>query len=84
MIVNLMTVIIIVMGAYFAFSGLKREVFPQFPLNRILIRAFDPGAGPEEIERRIIRPFEDAIQDIEGLDEIDSTAGEGAVIMVLK
>ena len=37
-----------------------------------------PSASPEEVERGIVLAVEEAIQDIDGIDEITSKAAEGS------
>ncbi len=56
---------------------IKKEVFPDFDLDLITISAAYPGASPAEVERGILLAIEEAVQDIEGIEEITSRADEG-------
>jgi multidrug efflux pump subunit AcrB len=57
---------------------LKKEIFPETSIDAILISVPYPNATPEEVEKGIIIPIEEAIQDVDGIDLIRSTADQGA------
>ncbi|MDF1859312.1 MAG: efflux RND transporter permease subunit [Verrucomicrobiales bacterium] len=57
---------------------LKKEIFPETSIDAVLISVPYPNATPEEVEKGIIVPIEEAIQDIDGIDLIRSTANQGA------
>lgn len=73
---NLLMAILLIGGLFMGFN-IKQEVFPDFSLDRVNISIAYPGASPEEVEKGIIIATEEAIQDIEGIDEITATANEG-------
>ncbi len=54
------------------------EVFPETSADRISITVPYPGASPEEVEQSICVRIEEAIWDVDGIQEILSTASEGA------
>lgn len=73
---------LLVMGIT-AFREMPWESDPDVEIPYISVFVPYPGAGPEEIEQRIIIPLEDAISVIEGVDSVSSTAFEnGAQIVV--
>ena len=43
-----------------------------------------PGASPEEVENGIVQAVEEAIEGIEGIDEISATATEGAASITVE
>ena len=47
-------------------------------MDTVQISVGYPGASPEEVENGIILAIEEAIEGLEGIDEISSTASEGA------
>ena len=73
---NLLMVFIIVSGAISAFT-VKQEVFPEFSLDRITIEVPYLGAAPDEVEEAVNIRIEEAIQGIDGIKQITSTASEG-------
>ena len=79
---NLMMVFIMVSGLL-ATTTVKEEVFPEVELDRIGIQVPYLGAAPEEVEEGVVIRIEEAIQGVDGIKEIQSTASEGnASVMV--
>ncbi|MCP3872627.1 MAG: efflux RND transporter permease subunit [Desulfobacteraceae bacterium] len=74
---NLIMAVLLV-GGLFMGLNIKQEVFPEFSLDRVNISIAYPGASPEEVENGILLSIEEAIQDLEGVDEITATANEGS------
>ena len=74
---NLMMFVIIVAGIISAFT-IRKETQPEFELNMISVQVPYLGAGPEEVEEGVVIKIEEAIQDIDGINKIRSTAREGS------
>jgi multidrug efflux pump subunit AcrB len=70
--------IFLLVGGFFWGTQIKQEVFPEFELDRVEISVGYPGASPEEVEQGIILPIEEAIQNVDGIEEVSSTASEGS------
>ena len=73
---NLSVIFVLAVGLLSAF-GLPQKTFPEFTLDQINVSVTYPGASPTEIEQSIIRPIEDQLSGIDGVDEITATASEG-------
>jgi multidrug efflux pump subunit AcrB len=73
---NLLMVFIIVSGAMSVFT-VKQEVFPEFSLDLITIEIPYLGAAPQEVEEAVNIRVEEAIQGLDGIKQITSTASEG-------
>ncbi|MCB1230979.1 MAG: efflux RND transporter permease subunit [Verrucomicrobiae bacterium] len=74
---NLLMVAIAVAGAAtLLMRKLPLEVFPEFESDMITVSVPYRGATPEEVEESIVIRIEEAIADVEGIEEIVSTAGE--------
>ena len=73
---NLMMVFIVASGII-AVTTIREEVFPEIELGRIIIEVPYLGAAPEEVEEAVTIRIEEAIQGIDGIKEIQSTAAEG-------
>lgn len=80
---NLIMVVLLVGGLFMGFN-IKQEVFPEFSLDMVTINVVYPGASPEEVENGIVLAVEEAIQDLEGVDEIRSDAGEGHALIIVE
>ncbi len=74
---NLLLIFILVAG-YSSYSRIVQEVFPENSLDTIAVSVSYPGATPEEIEESIVQRIEEAIEAIEGVKKITSTASEGS------
>jgi len=73
---NLLMVAIMLAGVYALFSKtIPLEVFPEFESRTVSISVAYRGATPEEVEESVVIRIEEAIADVEGIEEIVSTAG---------
>ncbi|GAB3105633.1 efflux RND transporter permease subunit [Aestuariicella hydrocarbonica] len=70
---NLLMVVII-LGGLSNLASLNKEVFPGVETNLIRVDIPYPGAGPVEVEEQVVKRVEEAIADLEGIEEITSTA----------
>lgn len=73
---NLLMVFIVAWGLITASSRLPLEVFPSFEIDRVTIQVPFRGASPAEVEEAVTIKVEEAIQDIQGVSRITSSASE--------
>lgn len=73
---NLLMLVLLVGGLIIG-QNVTQEVFPEFSLDTVSISVPYPGASPEEVESGIILAVEEAVQGVEGIKEVRSTASEG-------
>ena len=69
--------ILIVFGGFLTVFNLKQEVMPEFSLDMIAISVEYLGAAPQEVEESVCTRIEEAIQGLDGIKQITSTASEG-------
>jgi multidrug efflux pump subunit AcrB len=81
--INIMMMAAIVFG-FISISLLHRETFPQFDIEMIMVTVPYPGATPEEVENGICQKIEEAIQSINGIRKITSSATEGAAAVMIE
>ncbi len=81
---NLLMVSLILLGCSALMRSVPVEVFPQFELENVEISAQYRGATPEEVEESVVVRIEEAIQDLEGIKRILSTAEEGRCRVVVE
>jgi len=74
---NLLMVFIIFMGLWAAISKIPLEVFPSFETDTVTISMAYRGATPAEVEESVVIRIEEAIENLQGIDEITSNANEG-------
>jgi multidrug efflux pump subunit AcrB len=65
-------------GGFIALMNVKQEVFPDIEPDLVLVSVSYPGASPEEVERGVILAVEEAVQGLDGVDEVTSVAKEGS------
>jgi HAE1 family hydrophobic/amphiphilic exporter-1 len=65
-----------------SYVGLGVDRFPAVDLPTVFIRTFLPGASPEETEVLISQPIEEAVNTVEGLDELRSVSNPGASFVI--
>ncbi len=80
---NTLMVGVLMLGLFSAIS-LRREVFPEFELEIVLVTVPYPGASPEEIEDGICQKVEEAVQSIDGIKKQTSIAQEGSGTIILE
>ena len=73
---NLLMMFIVVSGIM-SVANVNSEVFPELSLDMITIEVPYLGAAPEEVEEAVSVRIEEAIQGLDGIKEITSTASEG-------
>ena len=80
---NTIMLVVMVMGI-FSFGNMRRESFPEFDLEIILVSVPYPGASPEEVEEGICQKIEEAIHSITGIKKKTSVSREGVGYLILE
>lgn len=82
---NTLMVGILVVGTVSLFM-MRREMFPEFDLEIVLVSVPYPGASPEEVEEGICQKIEEAVRSVDGIKKVTSVAGEssGSVVLELR
>ncbi len=73
---NLLLIVIVVVGAV-TIPGLKKEIFPEYAIDMVTVSVDFRGGTPEEVEESVCIRIEEAIQDLDGIKKISSSAAEG-------
>ena len=75
--------ILIMGGGIFLIPSIRMEVFPEFSADIINVSMIYRGAAPEEVEEAICVRIEEAVQGLDGIKRLTSTASEnsGSVII---
>jgi len=80
---NLLMLILMIGGLLIA-TQIKQEVFPEFDTDIVTVTVPYPGASPEEVEQGIILAIEEAVQGLDGVDEVTSSAREGVGVVTVE
>ncbi len=78
--VNLLMLAVLTTGGW-AWVHLVREFFPNIQSERVLITVPYPGATPEEVEKSVTRLIEREIDNVEGVEKIESKVYEGLTLI---
>ena len=80
---NLLMVLLII-GGYTSIPKLDKQFFPTPEINQIEIRMEFRGASPREVEEQISVRIEEAIHDLNGVEELRSTSREGVGVVLVE
>jgi len=69
--------LVIVAGGALSIGAIRKEVFPEFSPDMITVSVRYRGAAPEEVEEGICTRIEEAVQGLDGVKRVRSTANEG-------
>ncbi len=75
---NLLMALIVILGVNALVNKIPIEVFPDIETDIVTISVPYRGATPAEVEEAVVVRIEEAIQDLEGIKEIRSSASEGS------
>jgi hydrophobic/amphiphilic exporter-1 (mainly G- bacteria), HAE1 family len=80
---SMMSLALIVMGVI-GYSRLGTDLFPDVSFPVVVVTGVYRGAGPQEVESQIVKPMEDAVAGISGVDFIHSWSRENVGIIVVQ
>ncbi|MGH1467854.1 MAG: efflux RND transporter permease subunit [Bdellovibrionales bacterium] len=81
--IHYITVVVIALGGY-SLSKMRREARPSVDFDRIAVSLGYNGASATDIEELILKPVEDKIVEIDGIEEFRSSAFEGIGAISIK
>jgi hydrophobic/amphiphilic exporter-1 (mainly G- bacteria), HAE1 family len=79
-----MAVLLVLGLGVLGYVNLGANLFPTVNIPIVSVSDIYVGAGAQEIEREIIKPIEDAVSGISGIDKLRSTAVEGFGAVVIQ
>jgi len=79
---NLTMAFVIVVGFATALQ-MPQKTFPDFSLDTVSVSVSYPGASPLEIQESIVRPIEDQLSGIDGIDSLTATITEGRGVVAI-
>ncbi|MCA9290903.1 MAG: efflux RND transporter permease subunit, partial [Phycisphaerales bacterium] len=80
--VNLLMVSLIIGGLWVS-TVIRREFFPEMQPEQASVLLPYPGATPEEVEESLARKVEDAIWDLDEVDELTTSLNEGGGVITV-
>lgn len=79
----MMSLAILVFGML-SLNRLPTDLYPPVDFPIVLVQTIYPGAPPEDIERDVTRPLEDAVAGIAGIEKLQSFTRDSASVMVVQ
>ena len=76
--------VMLLLGGFLMSFIVRQEVFPVFSVDAVQVLVPYPGASPEEVESALVLPVEEALAEVDGIDEIISTAKENVANIMVK
>src|SRR3972149_6773667 len=73
---------LVVVGAA-SYFRLGVDRFPSVDLPTVSVRTQLPGASTEEVETEISKRIEEAVNSVEGIDELRSISGPGSSVVIV-
>jgi HAE1 family hydrophobic/amphiphilic exporter-1 len=82
-----LTMLMIILGlvvlGYRSLTELQVDRYPAVDFPYVSVVTVFPGAGPEDVEDLVVKPIEDAVAGIPGIDQLFSTSQEGVGFVVV-
>ena len=79
----LMIILALVVLGYRSLTIMQVDRYPKVDFPFVSVVVVFPGAAPEDVEDLVIKPIEDAVAGIAGIDQIQSTAREGVAAVII-
>jgi len=75
--------ILVLAGGALAVMQLNQELLPKIEFPQSILLTMNPGTSPEEMQDGVTIPIEQAVEDIEGVVNIESTTTNGVSVVVI-
>src|SRR5215204_1061082 len=82
-VVFLAAVILIASGVY-ATTRLNQELLPEIDFPIVTVSTPVPGAGPDLVDEQVTQPVEAAVDDVDGIESIQSTSSAGFSVILIE
>ena len=65
----------------FSYSRIPADLLPRMDFPFVAVVVPYPGAGPEDVERKVTKPLEDAMSSLNNIEKIYSNSQEGMAVL---
>ncbi|MBW3139711.1 efflux RND transporter permease subunit [Ferrimonas balearica] len=80
----LMVFVLLLIAGSLTYRSIPKESEPDITIPVIYVSITHDGISPEDAERMLVRPMEQELRSIEGIDELRATAAEGHASLVME
>ena len=78
----LMMVLIVLILGFVSFTKIPLDLMPEMEIPVAVVSTTYSGVGPQEIEKLITQPLEEAVGTTENIDSLDSISREGSSLII--
>jgi multidrug efflux pump subunit AcrB len=75
--------ILVLIGGVLAVTQLNQELLPKIEFPQSIVFTMNPGADPEQMVDDVTIPIEQAVKDIDGVVNIESTTTNGVSVVII-
>jgi len=79
-----MSLVVIIVAGVVTYVSVPKEAEPDINIPMIYVSMVHDGISPEDAERLLVRPMEQEIRTIEGIEELTANAYEGGANVTIK
>ncbi|MFV1858415.1 MAG: efflux RND transporter permease subunit [Anaerolineales bacterium] len=76
--------ILVMVGGVFAVTQFKQELIPAVEFPQTVVLAFNGGMAAEDMLDQVTKPIERAVEDIEGVVNVESTTTTGVSAVIIR
>jgi multidrug efflux pump subunit AcrB len=80
---NFLMLVVVILG-FTSWFELKKEIFPELAIDAAIIQIPYPNATPEEVERGVCVPVEEAVADLTGIKKLSSAASQNVGVVTVE
>ena len=80
---TMLNLVLVVFGL-FSLPRLPVDQFPEVDFPVVTVTVVYPGADPTSVEQRVLKPLEDAVNGLAGLDKLSSIAYPSLATVILQ
>jgi multidrug efflux pump subunit AcrB len=80
----LLSILTIVLIGLVSYVNLPKRLNPEVKIPIVTVATFLPGASPQDVESLVTTPLEDAIQAVEGIDQVSSISQQNVSFITVQ
>ena len=81
---TLVVIVLLTLSGLLSFLTMPRSEDPQMDQPGVNVTIVYPGANPEDLEELVIEPLEDAINELEDIKKISTSANDGLMLLTVE
>jgi multidrug efflux pump subunit AcrB len=83
LVVNVLAITTVILAFYLS-PSISREYLPSVDMPRVIITARLPGASARDVETKLTIPIQEAIEDVDGIDEYYTTISDSVSVTTVE